>query len=116
MALTPLVRLVDAAAVRGSHRVVALTDDFRRYLLRVGLKRPGEVGVIADAYDAAVYRPGDRAEARAALGLPPEAFVAVYSGFTYAYRRVETLVEAWAAVRQAHPSAILCLVGGRPGK
>jgi glycosyltransferase involved in cell wall biosynthesis len=115
-ALTPLVRLIDAAAVRGSHRVVALTDDFRRYLLRVGLKRPGEVGVIADAYDAAVYQPGDRAEARAALGLPAEAFVAAYSGFTYAYRQVETLVTAWATVREAHPSAILCLVGGRPAE
>jgi glycosyltransferase involved in cell wall biosynthesis len=115
-ALTPLVRLIDAAAVRGSHRVVALTDDFRRYLLRVGLKRPGEVGVIADAYDAATYRPGDRAEARAALGLPATAYIAVYSGFTYAYRQVETLVAAWATVRQAHPSAILCLVGGRPAE
>ncbi|MCC6630206.1 MAG: glycosyltransferase [Chloroflexi bacterium] len=112
----PLVRLLDAAAIRGSDRVVTLTDDFRAYLARVGLKRPEAVGVVPDAYDAAVYVPGDRAAARAALALPPDAFVAVYSGFTFAYRRVDALVAAWAAVRHAQPSAILCLVGGRPAE
>ena len=113
---TPLVRLLDAAAVRGSHRVVTLTNDFRGYLTRVGLARPGAVGVVPDAYDAAVYVPGDRAAARAALNLPPATFMAVYSGFTFAYRQVDALVAAWAAVRQAQPSAILCLVGGRPAE
>jgi glycosyltransferase involved in cell wall biosynthesis len=114
--LTPLVRLIDAAAVRGSDRVVALTDEFRRYLLRVGLKRPGEVGVVPDAYDAAVFAPQERAAARAALGLPADAFIAAYSGFTFAYRQVEHLVAAWVAVRRARPSAILCLAGGRPAE
>jgi glycosyltransferase involved in cell wall biosynthesis len=114
--LTPLVRLIDAAALRGSTRVVTLTDEFRRYLLRVGLKRPGEISVIPDAYDASVYTPLDRSAARAALNLPADAFIAVYSGLTFAYRQVDNLVAAWARVRQVYPSAILCLVGGRPAE
>jgi glycosyltransferase involved in cell wall biosynthesis len=112
----PLVRLLDAAAIRGSTRVVTLTAAFRDYLVEVGLKRAGEVGVVPDAFDAAVYGPAERTAARAALGLPPDAFIAAYSGLTWAYRQVDNLVAAWARVRQAHPSAILCLAGGRPAE
>ena len=113
-ALTPLVRLLDSAAIRGSHRVVTLTHEFRRYLARVGLKREVATGVAPDAFDDAVFAPTDRVLAREALGLPADAFIAVYSGFTFSYRQVENLVAAWGRVRAEWPGALLCLVGGRP--
>lgn len=115
-ALTPLVRLIDAAALRGSNRVVTLTGEFRRYLVAQGLKQPGAVGVVPDAFDPAVYRPEPRLIARAALGLPPDAFIVAYSGMTWAYRQVDNLVAAWARVRAERSSAILCLAGGRPAE
>jgi glycosyltransferase involved in cell wall biosynthesis len=114
--LTPLVRLIDAAALRGATRVVTLTAAFRDYLARQGLCHLDEIGVIPDAFDPAVYQPQPRADARAALGLPADAFVAVYSGLTFAYRQVDKLVTAWARVRPEQPSAILCLAGGRPAE
>jgi glycosyltransferase involved in cell wall biosynthesis len=114
--LAGLVRRIDAAAVGGSDRVVTLTGAFRRWLIDHGWKDAEAIGVIPDAYDAAVYAPQERAAARAALSLPATAFIAAYSGLTFAYRQVENLVAAWPAVRGAYPSAMLCLAGGRPAE
>ena len=74
------------------------------------------IRVIPDAYDDRLYRPQDRAAARAALDLPPDACVIAYTGLTFAYHGVDLLMDACAIVMQTLPSAILLLVGGRDGE
>lgn len=106
-------RLVDGLAIRRADRVVTLTALFRRYLDRAGLKRLTATAVIPDAYDAAVYRPLDRHDARRALGLPVEGFIVVYTGLTFAYRGIDTLLRAFARIRNQLPTALLVLAGGR---
>lgn len=112
--LTPLVRLIDSAAIRGSDRVVTLTDDFRRYLAEVNLKPLTETSVIPDGFDELTFQPADQTAARAELGLPMTALIAVYSGFTFRYRQLDRLITAWAEVQRQHPTATLYLAGGRP--
>jgi glycosyltransferase involved in cell wall biosynthesis len=109
----PLLNLLDRAALTRSAAVVSLTGDFRRLLARIGWRHPTEVTVIPDAFDDRQIAPGNRAAARAALGLPPEAPLIVYAGMTFAYRGLDRLLAAFAGVRAAHPAARLIFVGGR---
>jgi glycosyltransferase involved in cell wall biosynthesis len=110
----PLLHLLDRAALTRSQAVVSLTEDFRRLLARMGWRAPEDVAVIADAFDDRQVRPGDRAAARRALGLPLDAALVVYSGMTFAYRKLDLLLDAFACLRQRLPQARLVLVGGRP--
>jgi glycosyltransferase involved in cell wall biosynthesis len=50
-------------------------------------------------------------EARAALGLPPEAFVVASFGFLTAAKRPQVLLRAFSRLRRQRPRAVLLLVG-----
>src|SRR5205807_262957 len=54
-----------------------------------------------------------RLEARKALNLPIESYIIGYAGLTFAYRRLDLLVEAFAKIAQSCDNALLVLVGGR---
>lgn len=105
---------LDRAALARSHRLVSLTEAFKAWVTRKGLRRASEIAVIPDAYDPSVYFPVDPGVARAGLGLPPQAPIVGYAGLTFAYRGLDTLVRAFSGVLQRHPGALLALVGGRP--
>ena len=49
----------------------------------------------------------DRASARARLGLAPEAEVAVFFGLVRRYKGLDTLLDAWAAVRRERPVVLV---------
>ena len=112
----PLVRLLDSLAIRRADRVVALTDGFREWLDRTGFKPRGATMTIPDAYDDARWFPRDRDSARASVGLPATAFVVTYAGLTWAYRGLDRLVRAFAALHAEAPDSLLVLVGGRPAE
>jgi glycosyltransferase involved in cell wall biosynthesis len=112
----PLLNLLDRVALQRSARVVSLTEDFRRALRQIGWRDPAEVAVIPDAFDDRQIQPGDRASARAELGLPAETPLLVYAGMTFAYRGLERLLEALEGLRRDIPGARLALVGGRPAE
>lgn len=112
-----LARHSDAATARRASGLVSLTEAFIPELRSlIGAATAPPIAVIPDAYDDRVYRPMDRAEARAALALLPDTCVIAYTGLTFAYHGVELLVEAFAIVKKTLPSAILVLVGGRDGE
>ena len=100
-------------ALQESTLVVSLTEDFRQMLALRKLRDLREIEVIPDAFDDEVFRPGDREEARRALGLAPTGALVVYAGMTFAYRGLDRLISAFAAVRERHPEAVLALVGGQ---
>ena len=110
----PLVRLIDSLAIRRADRVVALTEGFREWLDRSGLKRLDATATIPDAYDDSCWFPRDQATARGTVGLAPTAFVVTYAGLTWAYRGLDRLVCAFAALQATVPDSVLILVGGRP--
>jgi len=112
----PLLDRLDRGALARSAAVVSLTEDFRRLLAANGWRRAEDVAVIPDAFDERQMVPGDREAARQRLGLTPGTPLAVYAGMTFSYRGLDRLLEAFAAVRAAHPEARLALVGGRPAE
>jgi glycosyltransferase involved in cell wall biosynthesis len=105
---------VDRKALRGSCRVVSLTEAFRQWAVQRKLRAASEIAVIPDAYDPDLYYPVDARAARRDLGLPENVFIVGYSGLTFAYRRLDLLVEAFRRVAAEDPAALLLLVGGRP--
>lgn len=111
-----LLHLIDRVALTRSSAVVSLTEEFRQLLARIGWRDPAEVAVIPDAYDERLFAPGDRAAARAALGLPPEAPIVAYAGMTFAHRWLDGLLAAAARLRDRFPGLTLVLVGGRDGE
>ena len=112
----PLVRLIDSLAIRRADRVVALTGRFREWLDEVGFKPRAATATIPDAFDEHRWYPRDRAAARAATGLPTSTFVVTYAGLTWAYRGLDRLVRAFAALHATAPDSVLALVGGRPSE
>ena len=111
-----LARRIDASTARRASGLVSLTEAFVPELRSLTGAASPPIAVIPDAYDDGVYRPMDRADARAALDLPLNACVIAYTGLTFAYHGVDLLVDAFAIAQQALPSATLVLVGGRDGE
>ncbi|MDQ2785547.1 MAG: glycosyltransferase [Chloroflexota bacterium] len=108
---------IDTLAIRNASGLVSLTYAFIPELdAIIGTARHPLIEVIPDAYDDDVYRPRDRAQARLALDLPPDAPVIAYTGLTFAYHGVDLLVDAFAIVNETLPDALLVLVGGRDGE
>lgn len=110
---------LDMTALIRSDRLVSLTQAFKDWAVRSGLKQAQQVSIIPDAYDPELYFPVDQEKARAELGLPFGVPIIGYAGLTFAYRGLDLLVRAFGKVRRvrrAHPEALLVLVGGRPNE
>ncbi len=112
----PLLNLVDRVALTRSTRVASLTDAFRGVLAQIDWRAPHDVDIIPDAYDPHLYYDRDQAGCRAALGIAPGTQLVVYSGMSFAYRGLERLVDALAALVPQHPDLRAVLVGGRPAE
>lgn len=92
-------------------RIVTVTEGLRRAFLAAG--EPEDKVVTAhDAVDLETFRTGEnRDEARRALGLPVEGFLAVYTGHLYPYKGADDLLEACAHLP---PGERVVFVGGSP--
>ena len=101
-----------AEALAGADGVVAVSRDLRDRVVALGVPA-GRVAVIYDGVDPLVFRPGDRASARAALDFPggwPDGPVLLFIGNLVAVKGVDLLLRALAGL----PSARLVLVGAGP--
>jgi len=107
---------LDRTALRRAARLVSLTETFRHWAVQRGIRKPEEIVVIPDAFDPDLYYPLDRDDARCKLSLPLDAFIVGYAGLTFAYRRLDLLVDAFAALAKRDDKTLLLLVGGRPSE
>jgi 1,2-diacylglycerol 3-alpha-glucosyltransferase len=113
----PLTRtLVEAAAVRLSTRFAARVDAVitpsvvvRDELVRRGVRAP--MTVVPTGVDLEHFRPGDRAAARRALGLPDGDPVLLYVGRLDREKSVDRVLLAFDRVASTVPRARLVLVG-----
>jgi glycosyltransferase involved in cell wall biosynthesis len=85
-----------------------MVDRALESMLAAGLAEPGEAGarVIPNGIDVSIFRPGDRAAARAALGLPADAGVLLFVAAGVAgnpFKDFATLKEALARLGRADP-------------
>jgi glycosyltransferase involved in cell wall biosynthesis len=113
----PMTRtLVEAAAVRLSTRFAARVDAViapsavvRDELVRRGVTAP--IAVVPTGVDLEHFRPGERAVARRALGLPREDPVLLYVGRLDREKSVDRVLLAFDRVASTVPRARLLLVG-----
>ena len=110
-----LVERIDQVTLSQPTRLVSLTSTFRTILHSQGLRNTHAVDILPDAYNASIYHPTDQQSARSSLNIPPEITMICYAGLTFAYRRLELLVEAYAQLPDEQKSNTwLYFVGGRP--
>jgi D-inositol-3-phosphate glycosyltransferase len=101
----------EARLVATVDRIVAATDVERDHLVRAWGAPRGRVAVVPCGVDTALFRPGDAAAARAALGLPAGPLV-LYVGRMAPIKGLDTLLEAAARLRRRGNPARLLVVGG----
>lgn len=103
-------RLLQWALPQAAH-VVAVSKALAREVEQLGVTR---VSVVMNGVDSELFKPGDRAAARAALGIPADAQLALYVGNLKPEKGVAELARAWPAVARQLPHAELAVVGGGP--
>jgi glycosyltransferase involved in cell wall biosynthesis len=107
--------LVERTAMRRADAHVVLSSAFRRVLVEYYRVKPWEVHVWRPGVALDVFTPGDGAEARRALGLDPDAFVAVCVRRLVARMGIDGLLDAWGELEDALPDgSVLLLVGDGP--
>ena len=113
----PLLQIIDRVTLQVPAGLVSLTEAFRQQLERDGLRPAQDVAVLPDAYDEQRYyafSSQERAAARQALGIAPDAILVVYAGLTFAYRGLDMLLDALAEASTTIFGLRAALVGGRP--
>lgn len=100
-------RRVLYGACRAIHTV---SEDMRDELLSLGFA-PRRVRAIANGVDLTRFAPGDRAAARARIGVPAEALLIGIVGRFGAYKGHERLLEAFDELAPDFPTLHLIMVG-----
>ncbi|MGN2244813.1 glycosyltransferase family 4 protein [Frateuria sp. GZRR33] len=91
--------------------LVTTTSDALAGLVRGTYRAEGTVVSMPSTVDLDVFRPGDRATAREALGLPVQATLIGTAGGLLASRGIGELYAAWNALAPSMPDAHLVLAG-----
>jgi glycosyltransferase involved in cell wall biosynthesis len=116
-----LLRQAERVSCHLAHQVFAVSESVRAAAVREGLCDPGRIKVLArgsgngvDAarrFDPAAVGRGPGRETRAALGIRDDELVVGFVGRIVRDKGVGELVEAWRAIRAAHPTAHLLVIG-----
>jgi glycosyltransferase involved in cell wall biosynthesis len=101
--------LVERLAYRRADEAVVLSRAFRRLLVERYRFSPWRVNVIPPGVDLERFSPGDRSGARAQLGLPEDAWIALALRRLVPRMGVDVLVSAWDRLA---PDDGLLLIGG----
>lgn len=108
------VRRFARAALRGAAWAVALTRQHRRKMIAAGADAE-RVSVIPNGVDTTHFCPGDREEARCALGLPPDGLVLFSAGSIVADKGYHHLIRGLALLEKGTvPFSRLFIAGPGP--
>jgi glycosyltransferase involved in cell wall biosynthesis len=105
--LGPLVR----RALDRADRVFSVSESLKRIAVSLGIPDK-KILVVGNGVDTAKFHPVPRAEARAALGLPPDAHVLVSVGALVERKGFHRVVECLPELRRTMPNLRYLVVGG----
>jgi D-inositol-3-phosphate glycosyltransferase len=105
--------------VRLADRLIANTVDERRELIELYDADPDRVAVVHPGVDLEVFREGRQAQARAALGLAPDAAVVLFAGRIQPLKAPDVVLKAAAELLEIDPELrrrlVVAVVGGASG-
>ena len=102
----------EADTVRCSDALLVSSGEEGLDLVRLYDADPNRIEIVPPGVDHAFFAPGDQAQARRAVGLPPDAPVLLFAGRIQPLKGLEVAVRALALVQG---SPILVVVGGPSG-
>ena len=109
-------RAATEAAVIGCSDAVLASNPMEAEQLRTLYgARPDRVRVVTPGVDHAFFAPGQRAQARRALGLPTDGSMLLFLGRIQPLKGAELAVETLERVAAARPDAFLVVAGGPSG-
>jgi D-inositol-3-phosphate glycosyltransferase len=116
----PAVRLLgEDQVVDVADRLIANTAQEAEQLIGLYGADPRRVAVVHPGVDLDVFRPGDRAAARARLGLPPDAPVLLFAGRIQPLKAPDILLRVAADLLAREPARyqdlVVAIVGGPSG-
>jgi teichuronic acid biosynthesis glycosyltransferase TuaC len=107
----PVLRPLLTRALQRADRVFAVSESLRQVALSLGVL-PERVRVVGNGVDLERFRPVDRAQARASLGLPADAPVLVSVGGLCERKGFHRVIECLPALHAQGTLAHLLVVGG----
>jgi D-inositol-3-phosphate glycosyltransferase len=114
----PVVRVIgEDQVVAEADRLIGNTDEESRQLVELYGADPRRTVTIPPGVDLARFRPGSRAVARAALGLPADAVVLAFVGRIQPLKAPDVLLRAGAELLRRDPALrtrLVLLVAGGP--
>ncbi len=102
-------KVLSRSFLRAAHGCIVMSDEVGRDLDVLGIKAPRKL-VNHPVYDK-FGQPMDGKEARAALGLPPEAPVLLFFGFIRRYKGLHVLLECMPSIVATLPQVRLVIAG-----
>lgn len=116
----PQVRVIgEEQVVENASRLIANTGDEARQLIDLYSASPHAIDVVHPGVDLDVFSPGDRASARATLGLRPEAQVLLFVGRIQPLKAPDVLLRAVARMVESDPARrrglVVVVCGGPSG-
>ncbi|MGW6375241.1 D-inositol-3-phosphate glycosyltransferase [Rhodococcus sp. NPDC055112] len=114
----PVARQIgEQQVVAEADRLITNTADESKQLIDIYGADPGRIDVVAPGADLSRYRPGDRAAARAELGLNPNELIVTFVGRIQPLKAPDVLLRAAAALIEREPALPLriVVVGGPSG-
>lgn len=107
-------RRLTAPVLQAAQRLLVVSEDLGRVAARDYGADPDRIRAVPNGCDAAIFHPGDRAAARAALALPADAQIVSYVGRLVPEKGLRELLDALAQLRDSHPRLHAVLVGDGP--
>lgn len=109
----PMSRQQVRTALRGCSMLLTVSDELRSVALNQGLA-PEQVRTVANGVDKDDYRPRDRLDARAELGVPQDAEIVLFVGRLHPVKGLGDLLEAIRSLRHRRPKLRLVVIGTGP--
>ena len=107
---SPLHRPQIRRALEQASGIVAVSQSLKRVAVGLGLS-PDRIRVIPNGVDVARFRPGERQQARHALGLPPNAKIILTVAGIYEEKGQHLVLETLPSLARRHPELLYVMVG-----
>jgi glycosyltransferase involved in cell wall biosynthesis len=105
-------------ALRNFHdKIIAVSAAVGEYAIAEGRVPREKISVLYNGIDTGYFRRGsdiDRAAVRKALGIPPDAALAVTVAVLRREKGIQYLIEAWPEILESVPNAYYLIVGAGP--